>query len=77
MLNEEQGRIKQYDLVLSHLQKNKRGLSQAQSIRLYGAYRLSAIIHRIRKNGYEVETSFKTSRNRYGYPVSYAVYTLK
>lgn len=70
-------RITQYDRVLGHLQAHPNGLSQAQAIRLYGAYRLSAIIYNLRNDGYKISTTYKTSKNRFGDPVTYAVYKLE
>lgn len=70
-------RMTQYDRVLEHLQKNPKGLSQMQAVRLYGAYRLSAIIYNLRNDGYNISTTFKTSKNRYGDPVTYAIYKLE
>lgn len=67
-------RITQYDRVLEHLQAHPNGLSQAQAIRLYGAYRLSAIIYNLRNDGYNISTTYKASKNRYGNTVTYAIY---
>jgi hypothetical protein len=61
--------------ILEHL-KTKGKISQKGAIRLYGAYRLSAIIHRLRKE-YEIETQFRSGKNRFGDSVSWAEYTLK
>lgn len=69
-------KLTQYDRVLEHLQKNGK-LSQKQAIRLYGAYRLSAIIYLLRKDGYTISTTFKTGKNRYGDLVSWAEYKLE
>ena len=69
-------RLTQYDRVLDHLQKNKK-LSQKQAINLYGAYRLSAIIYNLRKDGYNISTSFKCGKNRFGDNVSWAEYKLE
>lgn len=70
-------KMTQYDRVLQHLQKNRKGLSQMQAIRLYGAYRLSAIIYNLRNDGYNISTTLKTTKNRYGDPVTYAIYKLE
>ena len=53
-------KLTQYDRVLEHLQKNGK-LSQKQAIRLYGAYRLSAIIYILRKDGYKITTNFRNT----------------
>lgn len=70
-------RITQYDRILQHLQTHKNGLSQKQAINLYGAYRLSAIIYNLRNDGYNISTTFKSSKNRFGDPVTYAIYKLE
>lgn len=69
-------KLTQYDRVLEHLQKNGK-LSQKQAIKLYGAYRLSAIIYMLRKDGYRITTNFKSGKNRYGDIVSWAEYKLE
>lgn len=65
----------QYERILQHL-KTKGKISQKGAIRLYGAYRLSAIIYKLRQF-YIIETEFKSGKNRYGDKVSWAEYTLK
>ena len=69
-------KLTQYDRVLDHLQRNGK-LSQKQAIRLFGAYRLSAIIHRLRKDGYNISSTFKSGKNRFGDAVSWAEYKLE
>lgn len=69
-------KLTQYDRVLDHLQRNGK-LSQKQAIRLFGAYRLSAIIYRLRKDGYNISSTFKTGKNRFGDSVSWAEYKLE
>lgn len=68
-------KMTQEKAVLLHL-LNKGSLTQAQAIRLYGCYRLSARILEYRKMGYHIETETKTSKNRYGYTTNYANYIL-
>ena len=65
----------QKERILEHLQ-TKGKLSQKRAINLYGAYRLSAIIWLLRQEGYDIETKFKTGKNRYGDSVSWAEYKL-
>lgn len=66
----------QKERILEHL-KTKGKLSQKRAINLYGAYRLSAIIWLLKQDGYEIETSYKSGKNRYGDTVSWAEYKLK
>jgi hypothetical protein len=66
----------QEERVLKHLfEKGK--ISQKGAIRLYSIYRLSARIYTLRKYGYNIETEYKTGKNRYGDKVTWAEYTLK
>lgn len=69
-------KLTQYDRVLDHLQRNGK-LSQKQAIRLFGAYRLSDIIYRMRRDGYNISTNFKSGKNRFGDTVSWAEYKLE
>ena len=69
-------KLTQYDRVLDHLQRNGK-LSQKQAIRLFGAYRLSDIIYRMRRDGYNISTNFKSGKNRFGDNVSWAEYKLE
>lgn len=69
-------KLTQYDRVLDHLQRNGK-LSQKQAIRLFGAYRLSAIIYRLRKDGYNISSTFKSGKNRFGDSVCWAEYKLE
>ena len=69
-------KLTQYDRVLDHLQRNGK-LSQKQAIRLFGAYRLSAIIYRLRKDGYNISSTFKSGKNRFGNSVCWAEYKLE
>ena len=65
----------QYDRILNHL-LTKGKISQKRAIDLYGAYRLSAIIYTMKKNGLTIETKFKTGKNRFGEPTHWAEYIL-
>lgn len=73
MKNEK--KMTQQEAVLEHL-KTKGSLSSLQAIRLYGCTRLSARILQYKKQGYKFETTNKTTKNRYGYHCTYAVYKL-
>ena len=65
----------QLSMVLDYLKKHG-SLDQKQAIKYYGAYRLAAIIYTLRQDGYNITTTFKTGKNRYGCNVSWAEYTL-
>ena len=61
--------------VLKYMQTHK-GITSIQAIEKFGATRLSDIIFRLRKDGYDIETEQITTKNRYGHAVTYAKYSL-
>ena len=61
--------------VLRYMQTHK-GITSIQAIDKFGATRLSDIIFRLRKDGYEIETESITKKNRYGHATTFAKYTL-
>lgn len=61
--------------VLNHME-TREGITSWEAYERYGITRLSSIIHRIRKRGYKVITKLKSTENRYGNTVNYAVYKL-
>lgn len=61
--------------VLKYMQTHK-GITSTQAIEKFGATRLSDIIFRLRKEGYEIETESITKKNRYGHTTTFARYTL-
>lgn len=69
-------RVTQYDRVLKYLQ-DYNSITSWKAIKEFGVTRLSAVIYNLRQDGYEITSSFKTGKNRYGDYVSYAVYTLQ
>lgn len=69
-------KMTQEKAILQHL-LTKGSLTQAQAVRLYGCYRLSAKILEFRKQGYKIETEYKTGKTRYGTHTTYANYILK
>ena len=62
--------------VLKFMKSHKRGITSLQAIELFGATRLSDIIFRLRKDGYDIETQQITMKNRYGHPTTFACYKL-
>ncbi len=59
--------------VLNHLKQGKT-LSQAEAIALYDCYRLSAVIDRLRKQGFDIVTHHEPNLNHRG---THARYELK
>lgn len=51
-------------------------ITQKEAVDWIGCYRLSARIADLKKEGYEIEDAFETSKNRYGDPVSFKRYSL-
>lgn len=62
--------------ILRYLLTHKRGITSLQAIELFGATRLSDIIFRLRKEGYDIVTEMITQKNRYGHATTYACYKL-
>ena len=63
--------------IKNHLEK-KGFITSIESFELYGATRLSAIIHVLRhKYGMDIEIEYRSKINRYGNTVSYGFYKLK
>lgn len=62
--------------VLAHLIEHG-SITSIEAIQKYGCTRLSARIYDYRALGYEIEADSMTTKNRYGNPVTVAVYRLK
>lgn len=60
--------------VLKYLKKH-RSITSTEAFELFGATRLSSIIHKLRKRGYLINTVMCAGKNRYGTPLEYAKYT--
>lgn len=61
--------------VLKYMQTHA-GITSIQAIEKFGATRLSDIIFRLRKEGYEIETEQITKKNRYGHATTFVKYSL-
>ena len=61
--------------VLKFMQKYEY-ITQMIATERFGATRLSDIIFRLRKEGYEIGTRTVTKKNRYGHTTNYAEYYL-
>lgn len=64
----------QQEAVLNHLMRNK--LTSMEAFENYGITRLSAIIFRLRNEGYNINTNICYTTNRYGNTCKYAEYIL-
>jgi len=67
----------QKQVVLSNLKRNRRGLTQVEAYERYGITRLSAVIFCLRDDGYDIKTTMKAVKNRYGDTCHVAYYTLE
>ena len=68
--------VSQTKLVLQHLIEHG-NITSYEAIKLYGATRLSAIIHTLRhRDGYIITTTFETVTTRYGIKTKIARYKL-
>lgn len=68
--------ITQYDRVLNYL-KVYGEITPVDAYRDFAIMRLGAIIYELRKDGYNIETVYTTSKNRFGDSVTYATYVYK
>lgn len=68
-------KMTQEKAVLQHLKENG-SITSWDAITLFGATRLSAIIYLLRKQGYDIETTDLTVKNRYGNATTVAKYIL-
>lgn len=66
----------QISLILKHLQTGVE-ITPLEALRLYGAYRLGAIIHRLKKEGYKIRTRLESFEKPNGRTGQYAVYRLE
>ena len=64
------------DRVLQYL-RDVGSITSLDAIREFGNTRLSASIWLLRNEGYNINTTFETNKNRYGEKVSYARYYLE
>lgn len=62
--------------VLDWLQTHA-SISSMESIKQFGATRLSAIIFKLRKRGYNIETVWCEGTDRFGNPMRFARYYLR
>lgn len=62
--------------VLNHLRREG-SITSMEAFELYGATRLSAIIFRLRKKGYDIQTTSDMCTDRYGHRCNFAKYILE
>lgn len=67
----------QHEMVLDYLKKHKEGITSLQAYKMFGIMQMPKRIFNLRKMGYDIKSTPKTGRNRFGAKVSYVVYTLE
>jgi len=71
-----QEKASQKKAVLAHLKQYGR-ITPLEALRLYGCYRLSSVIFRLRNDGHDIKTVNRTGRSRYGGVVNFAEYRIE
>jgi len=67
---------KQEERLLLYLTANK-SITPLEAWQHIGVYRLSSVVHKLRKRGYEIETERVTVNNQFDEKCSVAKYVLK
>lgn len=65
----------QAEMILDYLQTHQT-ITQAEAVRLFGCYRLSARIYEIREMGFDIRKTTQEAINRFGDKVRFAGYWL-
>lgn len=68
--------LTQYDRIFTHLKIHGK-ITQLDALREYSCMRLSAVIHLLRKDGYEIISNYKHSKNKFGENITFVEYNLK
>ena len=73
---ETKSKMTQCDRILDYIEQFG-SISQLDAFVDLGVYRLASRIHDLRCKGYAIKSETKTSRNRFGEPVSFKVYSFE
>lgn len=65
----------QCDRIMRHMH-DCGSITSAEAISEYGIYRLASRISDLKRRGVPIKREFRSSKNRYGEPVTYAVYSI-
>ena len=68
-------KMSQLKMIRKHLEEG-RPIDPMEALKEYGCYRLGAIIHLLRREGYTISTDLVFHKNRFGYTSRYAIYKL-
>lgn len=63
--------------ILRHLKTHKRGLTPLYAWQKYGVYRLSDVILKLRRDGYDISTGTEVVTNQFGEKCRVAAYRLE
>lgn len=74
-LNEKS--MSQEDLVLRYLKTHKEGITSLQALERFGIMQMPKRAFTLRKRGYNIKSTPKVVKNRYGKKVNIVVYTLE
>lgn len=70
-------KLTQYDVILDYLKRNG-SITSMEAIKNFSITRLSAIIFMLKKDGYNIESFYKTGKNKkYGWSTHFVEYILK
>ena len=62
--------------IAKYLETHKKGITQMQAVELFHAYRLSAVIFNLKRQGYVIDTIIEEFKTEDGRPGRYARYVL-
>lgn len=68
-------KMTQCDRIMRHM-RDYGSITSAEAISEYGIYRLASRVNDLRRQGVPIAREMRTSKNRYGDPVSFAAYSL-
>ena len=71
-----ESKVTQKLLILEHLKSNGY-ITSMEAFESYGVTRLSSIIYTLRHEGYNIESVYMTTTNRYGKQTRFASYVLE
>ncbi len=71
-----QEKVSQKKAVLAHLKQYGR-ITPLEALRLYGCYRLSSVVYRLRNDGHKITTAYRAGVGKLGEAVNYAEYRIE
>lgn len=71
-----QEKTSQKKAVLAHL-KYYGKITPLEALKLYGCYRLSSVVYRLRNDGHKITTAYRAGIGKLGEAVNYAEYRIE